>query len=212
MSWGDIGELIKVLGAVATAGAAWVAVRIAYQGLEKWRSETTGKRKADLAATALAMVYQAEEIFRNARSTWIPVHEMIERPGIPEEIAKNPHYVAEARLLEHQDFFSRLRSLRHEFAAVFNQDDAKMFDELWRVRLDINHAVGDMLRNKEMEKSSHANDLQLWNEWKHTAYVHPKPEQDEVLKRIKAQVAAAEKICRPAIAAREGSKGKRVTG
>jgi hypothetical protein len=204
MSWSDVGELIKVLGAVATAGAAWFAVSIAYQGLEKWRSETTGKRKAELAATVLASVYQAEEILRSARNPWMPAHEqMREQPGIPKEIAESPHYRPEARLLEHQEFFSRFRSLKHEFAAVFGRGAAKVFDELWSVRVDINRAVGDMLRHKELEKSIDGENRRLWEEWKHTAFEHTNSDQDVVLKRIAEQVTAAEGICRPAIEARE---------
>src|SRR5258707_547875 len=115
MNWADGGELIKVLGAVATAAAACFAASIAYRGLEKWRSETLGKRKAELAASVLAAVYEMEEILRAAREPFVLVHEMSKRPGVPDEIAANPNFAPEARLLEHQEFLSRFRVQKHEF-------------------------------------------------------------------------------------------------
>jgi hypothetical protein len=62
LDWITLGEIIKVVGAVATACAAWFAVSIAYRGLEKWRSETLGKRRADVATAALATIYEAQDI------------------------------------------------------------------------------------------------------------------------------------------------------
>ncbi len=38
MDWASVGEVVKVLGPVATAGAAWFAAIIAYGGLNRWRS------------------------------------------------------------------------------------------------------------------------------------------------------------------------------
>src|SRR5207247_1828994 len=99
MTWGDFGELIKALGAVAMAAAAWFAAVIAYRGLEKWRSETLGKRKAELAADVLAAVYEMEEIIRTAREPWVLVHETAPRKDVPDEIAKEANYAPEARLL-----------------------------------------------------------------------------------------------------------------
>jgi len=108
MTWSDIGELIKAIAAVATALAAWFAASVAYRGLEKWRTETLGKRKAELAANVLAAVYEFEETIRSAREPWVQPHEMMKREGIPDEIAQNANYVPEARLLAHQAFFCPL--------------------------------------------------------------------------------------------------------
>ncbi len=59
MGWSDVSELVKVLGAVATACAAWFAAYTAYRGLQKWRDETLGKRKTELAEQVLASFYEA---------------------------------------------------------------------------------------------------------------------------------------------------------
>ncbi|HEY7247636.1 MAG TPA: hypothetical protein VH678_27510 [Xanthobacteraceae bacterium] len=202
MNWVVVGEIVKVLGAVATAAAAWFAAVIAYRGLEKWKSETVGKRRADLAASVLAGVYEAETILRAAREPWVLPHEVAKQEGVPDEIAENSSYVPERRLLEHQEFFARFRSLKHEFAAVFGKNAAKPFDELWRIRIDINHAVDNMLRNKELGKSRDPEDINLWREWYRVAFRDPIEANDELLKRVNAQVTAVEEICRPAIEAR----------
>ena len=45
MDWASVGEVVKVLGPVATAGAAWFAAIIAYGGLQQvairdaWKAE-----------------------------------------------------------------------------------------------------------------------------------------------------------------------------
>jgi hypothetical protein len=93
--------------------------------------------------------------------------------------------------------------MKHEFAAVFGRESAKIFDGLWRVRLDINHAVDFMLRNKEMQRSGDPEDKKPWDESYRTAFRHSKPEQDAVAQRVAALVAEVEDVCRPAIEARE---------
>jgi hypothetical protein len=55
MDWSAVSEIVKALAAVATAIAAWFAARIAYKGLEKWRSETLGKRRAEVATAGLTV-------------------------------------------------------------------------------------------------------------------------------------------------------------
>ena len=104
MDWASVGEVVKVLGPVATAGAAWFAAIIAYGGLNRWRSETRGKRKAEIAEATLASVYEMEEILKDARAPWIDPHETAKKEGIPDEIATNSNYVPEARLIVHQGF------------------------------------------------------------------------------------------------------------
>ena len=103
------------------------------------------ERRAEVAVAALATIYQAEDILREARSPWVVPHEMTKRDGVPDHLAEDPNYVPEARLLSHSEFFAKLRSQKHEFAAVFGKDAAKPFDEIWRARLDINHAVDAMV-------------------------------------------------------------------
>src|SRR5438105_2401753 len=100
MNWDVVGEIVKVSGAVATAAAAWFAAVTAYRGLEKWRSENLGKRKAELAASVLANVYEAETVLRAAREPWVLPHERTKQQGVADEITENSNYVPERRLLQ----------------------------------------------------------------------------------------------------------------
>lgn len=199
MSLNDVGEVIKTLGAVATAGAAWFAAVTAYKGLEKWRTEAIGKQKVELATEVLQVVYEFAEILRTAREPWVLPHETGKQEGIPDSIAQNSNYVPERRLLENQEFFGRFRSLKQRYAAVFGRDVAKPFDELWRCRIDINHAVHSMLTNSDLGKSRDADDIAEWRRWYRTAFRDPVEAKDEMLKRINAQVDAVEATCRAAI-------------
>jgi hypothetical protein len=202
MTWIEVGEIVKVIGALATGAAAWFAAITAYRGLEKWRSETLGKQRAELATVVLTSVYEMAEILRSAREPWVMLHETAKREGVRDELAQETSYVPERRLSEHQEFFGRFRSLKHGFAAVFGKDAAKFFDELWLVRININHAVESMLTNKEFGQSRDPEDIKQWREWYYTAFRNHDEAKDAVGKRIAAQVAMAETICRPAIEAR----------
>jgi hypothetical protein len=155
-----------------------------------------------LAATVLSNVYEFAEILRTSREPWVLPHETAKLDGIPDEVSQNSNYVPERRLLEHQEFFARFRSLKHEYGAVFGKDAAKPFEELWRIRIDINHGVDDMLRNKEMGQSRDPDDIKEWREMYRIAFRDPDETKDEIAKRIATEVAAVEAICRPAIEAR----------
>jgi hypothetical protein len=201
MDWPTIGEIVKVIGAVATAGAAWFAAVMAYRGLSRWQAETIGKHRHDVASTTLALFYQMEEILRSARDPWVLPHEMAKRDGIPDEIAEDANYAPEARLLKENEFFARFRAAKHEFAALFGRDAAVPFDDLWRVRIDINHAVDFMLRNKELGRAPFgSDDYKLWREQYSIAFRDPREGKDEISPRISAQIAAMEKTCRSVIA------------
>jgi hypothetical protein len=142
VDWSSVGEVVKVLGPVATAGAAWFAATIAYRGLEKWREETIGKRKVELAETVLADFYRFEEVVRAARGPFVFNVEMGPKEGVPDEIASDSHF-APKRLMDHEEFLSRLRVRKYEFAAVFGKDAAAPFDEIQKVQNDL--PLGDRL-------------------------------------------------------------------
>ncbi len=56
MKWVDVAEAVKAIAPVFTAGAACFGAYIGYRGLERWRAETIGKRKAELAEEVLAWI------------------------------------------------------------------------------------------------------------------------------------------------------------
>ena len=82
---------------------------------------------------------------------------------------------------------------------MFGRDAAKPFDELWKLRLDVNHAVHAMLTSAELGKSRDPEEIKVWREWYRTAFRDPVEAKDGMLKAIAVQVDAIEKTCRAAI-------------
>ena len=112
MDWASVGEVVKVLAPVATAGAAWFAAIIAYRGLNKWRAETIGKRKAELAEDVLADFYEAKGTILDARRPGSTLaDEGNSRPKLedetPEETKRyNNAFRVIERLSEKREFFA----------------------------------------------------------------------------------------------------------
>ena len=67
MCWSEIGEIIKAVAPVFTAGAAVGGVIIAASGLNQWKKVTIGKRRIELAEEVLAGFYEARDIIQDAR-------------------------------------------------------------------------------------------------------------------------------------------------
>ncbi len=209
MTWTDIGELIKALGAIVTAGAAITGLIIAWRGIDKWRSETTGKRRSELAAMVLAEFYEFEEIIRAARNPFVMMHEMSPLEGVDEQVASDSSFAPERRLLEHQEFFGRFRSRKYEFAAVFGRSAAEPFDQMWATRRDINIAVNMMLQNRELRHSREHEARKVWMNRYNVAFAPADSKDDPVIPKLEAAVKTIEGICRPAIDARPGAIERR---
>lgn len=206
LTWSDTGEFIKVLGSVATGGAAITGAVVAWRGLEKWRAETIGKKRYELAAAVLADFYEMNEIIRASRNPFILAQEMTPIDGVDERITSESSYAPERRLLEHQEIFARFRARKHEFAANFGKSAAALFDEMWKIRLEINWAVDGMLRHKEIRDSRRPDDIELWKSWRRVAFRDADEANDVLLPRLDKIIADIEAICRPAIEAQLESK------
>jgi hypothetical protein len=68
LTWADVGEVFKAIGAIATGGAALWGALIAFRGLSKWQDETLGKRKTEIAEQVLSGFYQMRDVIRGVRS------------------------------------------------------------------------------------------------------------------------------------------------
>ena len=67
MTWVDIGEALKAIGAVLTGCAALWGAFIAFRGLTKWQDETLGKRKTEVAEQVLSGFYQVRDVIDAVR-------------------------------------------------------------------------------------------------------------------------------------------------
>lgn len=147
--WIFLGALGQFIGAVApavTAGAACFAAWIAYRGLEKWRAETIGKRKAELAENVLADFYEARDIIRDARSplSFGDEGQSRQKEAWETEIdtgTLNSYFRTFERLNKKREFFAQFHARRYRFLAIFGQEASKPYDELFRIYTEIVKAV-----------------------------------------------------------------------
>ena len=200
MNW----SALEAIATAVTAGAAIAAAIIGYGELGKWRIE----RRAKIAGAALAHVYEMSEALRSARSSVILPYETAKREGLPDEIATNPNYIPEARLLGYQEFFGQFRSQKFVFVAEFGTEAAEPFDELWRIRKEIRWAVYVLLRHeKSIKEDEHVR--AHWEEHRKIAF-HPEGfaakrgglsrEDDPLDRRISEAVSKIERTYREAMA------------
>lgn len=168
-------------------------------GLEKWRAETVGKRRYELASSVLADFYEMDEIIRASRNPFILAQEMAPIDGVDEKISTQSTYAPERRLLEHQEFFARFRARKFEFAANFGKPAGALFDDIWRIRLEINWAVFDMLNHKEIQNSRRPDDIELWQSWYKVAFRSAGESKDLLIPRLDKIIAEVEAMCRPAV-------------
>jgi hypothetical protein len=201
MSWSDIGEFIKAVAPIFTAGAAWAATWIGWRGLRKWRAETIGKRKAELAEDVIADFYEAREIISEARLPGsICADEGDTRPKkddeTPEETKQyNVYFLVIERLAKHSDFFARLQAKKYRFIAHFGVEAAKPYNDLRQILREIDTAVYMLIATHKMNKTPE-------RETNHTKWwetIFRVADEDSISKRLDAIVTAIEETCRPAI-------------
>jgi hypothetical protein len=159
MSWLDF---LKALPPFITAGAAVFGAYTAFQGLQKWRQETVGKRKMELAEDVLVDFYEARDIVNAARSPGGFANEGATRTRSEDESDDDrrmldAYYAVAERLFNRADFFARLEGRRYRFIAHFGPASAEPFEKLRRIHLQILAAVNHLSlryrasRNKEYQ-------------------------------------------------------------
>jgi hypothetical protein len=200
MSWADVGEIIKAIAPVFTAGAACTGAYIAYRGLTKWRDETVGKRKIELAEEVLADFYQARDIIKAARSPYGHRHEGLSRQRGENETEEdtrilNSYFAASERLAIKADFFAETWARRYRFSAVFGSEAARAYDDLFEVRNEIIVSVGSLIsaHGHQLSATDQASKVQ----WENTIWSGS--EDDPIPARLDRVIAAIEAVCRPTI-------------
>lgn len=198
VSWG---EVFKVLPGIVTACTAIWGVMIARAGLHKWRKETIGKRKAELAEEVLADFYQAYDIIDAARSPAAFGGEGESRKKEEWENENdtrtlNAYFVVLERLSNRSEFFAQFQARRYRFKALFGDEAIKPFNEFFHIRSEIIVAVRMLIMTyRQRRDGSLPKDIKNWEEtigWR-------VEEEDVILTRLKAIVDTIEKTCRPAI-------------
>jgi hypothetical protein len=196
VDWVSVGEVLKVLGPIATAGAAWFAANVARRGLNRWQAETIGKRKAELAEEVLADFYRVPLIFEWVRSKGGFGGEGETRKAMPGETSdetryRNAIYVPIERLSKENEFFGQMSARRFRFKALFDTD--KPFADLAAIQNEIIVAARMLIityRDAPIQEPPQKAEWETTIGWGFA-------EKDPIDLRLKDIVAEAERLCRP---------------
>jgi hypothetical protein len=219
MCWSEIGEFTKAVAPVFTAAAAWAAVWIGWRGLEKWRAETIGKRKAELAEEMLSGFYQMRDIIGAIRSPAVFGEEGKDRPRAAEDEndadavsrAKDTYYVPIARYNESQTVIADLMAKRYRMKAMFGSAADKPFRILHRVlSLIIGSARKLIIVAGKPATETQSKTRQIWEthiSW--GAGEDSAGAEDAIDADVRSAIEAVEDICRPILEARANEPARR---
>jgi hypothetical protein len=187
MEWGTVSDWVTALANVGLAGAAIFAARQGIRTLNAWRTETIGKRKAELAEQALISFYQAREVLSFVRT---PVHL---RGG-----AESTYLIPIQRLDRETELFAKIQTQRYSFAAVFGPKSTQPFDSLQEVHGRMVTAARTLSQMpQETGTMGYPNDSTT--ELKNTLGWGLRKRPDVIDKKIDEAIEAMEAICRPVL-------------
>ena len=137
-------DTIETIAGAITAIAAAAAAIFAWRGLQTWREEMLGRRRAELAEGVQVLAYEAQDAIAAAQSPLVLASEMVPQDGQNAEYAKENVTAPARRLLRDKKIFADLRARRYEFIAIFGRDAAQPFDTFFDVRNDIIYAADEL--------------------------------------------------------------------
>lgn len=209
MSWADVGEILKVAGAVATGGAACVGAYVAFRGLRSWQEEAIGKRQGEVAEQALSTFLQIRRVFDGVRSRGIRVNEGTSRGPEPNETLelkreRDRYFVPIERLSKQHDLFATLDKLRYIFEAYFGKEAAKPFQTIDDVYYEIAAAAEVLIQTASSNptRQDRQQDMPL----RDTLGWGSRPRPDDIDLKLDDALKSIERTCRPVLAQRM-SKG-----
>jgi hypothetical protein len=186
-----IGNLVTGFGAGL---GGWAALR----GVNAWRIEALGRRKAELAEEVLAQFYRARDALVWARlpaegaTTETPAHDTAEGAARGANAMAAPI----ERLNQASQVFSELQASRYRFMAYFGEDAARPFEDLRKVHNEVMEASSRLIRGQgEAGSAGGSSDR---NTWRTTIGWGPH-DHDQLADRLDRAVRAIERICRPLI-------------
>jgi hypothetical protein len=195
---------VQAVGTLLTGVATVLAGIAALRGLDGWRLETIGRRKAELAEEVLAQFYRARDILTWARFP-IPRDDRDVAPA-----GETAHDVGERRrafapverLAQESQIFSDLQASRYRFMAYFGEEAARPFDEIRALQTEIISAADKLIRAQGKPETL---ETQAGRDAWEAAIGWGAEEEDRVARRLAQAVKDIEAVCRPLIGARAAS-------
>lgn len=181
------------------AGAAVCTTFFAWRALTKWREETIGKRRLEIAEETLASFYQVREVIHDARTAMIWADEMVKEEGVPDDVVGHSAYGPIRRLRSSFNKIIDLRTKRHRFAAVFGTDRTKPWDIVEEVLNEIKAASDALLHVRHQEVRARDPESAFYVEQRKV--LARGTQDDSIALRINAAIAEIEAVCIPLIRA-----------
>ncbi|WP_156376093.1 hypothetical protein [Methylobacterium sp. Leaf117] len=180
---------------VLTAGAAIFATVTGWRALNRWQTESVGKRRLEVAGDALAGFYQMREIIRSVRAPHINRREMTPPEGATDKSRLNPFYGIQNRISQHSEEIGAFFSSKHIFSATFGPEYEQPWYEISDVFLKINIAVDVLVASRGKVGGDDGLNPDIYLDL--TRIVARRDRDDEVGAQVDAAVAEMEKVCRP---------------
>ena len=191
-------EILKEVPSIVTAVTTVIGVIIAARGLHKWRQETIGKRRTELAENVLADFYEARDIIQTARSPLSKESEGESRKRADWETKEDSrtldaYFAVFERLHSKQEFFAKLTARRYRFQAHFGRQASKPYEDLLAAYDEVIVAVELLIKGHQKDHLPSSDDKarqdKIW--WSF--------DRDDIKTRVDAAVNEIERICRPII-------------
>lgn len=194
-------EWVSAWANLMTGMAALLAGWAGMRGLNAWRAETVGRRKAELAEEVLAGFYRTRDILTWAR---FPISDA-DQGEIPQgdyELEKSEILAPVSRLTKESQVFSELRASRYRFMAYFGEEAARPFDEIRAIHNEIIDSARDLARTHDQEAAGREEE----RDHLEAAIGWGESEGDTLKKRLDLAVKAVEQTCRPLIEERHKAR------
>lgn len=192
-----------------TALSAVIAAVSFVSGINAWKREFVGKRRIELAETALALFYEAQDAIQEIRSPFSYVGEGSTRQRgeheSPEESMRlDQAYIVSERYFKRAELFSKLKAKKYEVIVTFGAEAGEPFEEIQRVVAEIRvsaYMLGEYYWRRDRQTWNTVDDFRKYVEekQKHEAIIWWMGEgNDEITPRVQRAVEKMESVAREA--------------
>ena len=189
---------LQAIGSVVTGLGAGLGGWAALRGVNAWRIEALGRRKAELAEEVLAQFYRARDALIWARLPAEGARTDVSAHDGDQAAARDATAMAAPieRLNQASQIFSELQASRYRFMAYFGEEAAKPFDELRKMHKEVLDAADSLARaDQPGDGASHADRAA----WSAVIGRGAASQEDELAARLDRTIREIERICRPLI-------------
>ena len=183
--------------------ASWTAI----YGIDSWRREYRGKKRAELAEEALCLFYEGRDAIRHIRNPFAHGEEgktrKVGEDETPEEKeAYDKAYVLIERYNSHIELFNKLHSMRYRFMAQFGVESGKPFEDFRRILNKVLVSAQSLARSWAQQLRSYRieqEDKQRLDfiQKQETIFWEGLADEDPISPKVDECIEEIEKICRP---------------